>query len=351
MGDQTGTLRATRPGGDEKKQIDLPHIQPQYTAQTTEKNAHGRVSGSSATADRNGELIEAGPFENGYHFPPSHSLGQSLQLGARAFWKYCLTPLGFFVVLYGLLVVAWGGMLFLLLCNAAPAMCYPTCDDINSPRRVWVEWDSQIVNALFCVTGFGLAPWRFRDLYYLLGYRILKKTTALRRLAAIHRGWFRLAGSQHLAADVGPDNVEASAGTLPADSVPSPEKAIPNAPLTGMRSPPTSTWKLDFVIWANVLNTFLQCCLSGFMWGMNRYNRPSFAVGLFVGLAMVAAAAGGVMMLVEGNAVKRVEGVPVSKEDEERLAKDKELGIPHYNNIKDKKPKEKKTGPRRTKNV
>ncbi|KFY94778.1 hypothetical protein V498_03727 [Pseudogymnoascus sp. VKM F-4517 (FW-2822)] len=35
-------------------------------------------------------------------------------------------------------------------------MCHPTCDDINSPRRVWIEIDSQILNALFCVTGFGL---------------------------------------------------------------------------------------------------------------------------------------------------------------------------------------------------
>jgi hypothetical protein len=35
-----------------------------------------------------------------------------------AFWKYFTTPVGFLVTIYGLNIVAWGGMLFLLLCNA-----------------------------------------------------------------------------------------------------------------------------------------------------------------------------------------------------------------------------------------
>jgi len=48
------------------------------------------------------------------------------------------------------------------------------------------------------------------------------------------------------------------------------------------------------------------------------------------------------MMFFEGKKVKSIEGVPLSKEDEERLAKDKEMGVRHYNNIKDKKPKEPK---------
>ena len=285
------------------------------------------------------ERTTSGHFANGYHFPPRHSFGESLKLGAIAFGKYCLTPVGFFVVLYGLLVVAWGGMLFLLLCNAAPAMCYPTCDDINSPRRVWIEWDSQIVNALFCVTGFGLAPWRFRDLYYLLRYRILHDSIAFRRLAGIHRGWFRLPGSQQLSPEIGPDTVAGLQASTTRDSIPHPEDKIADAPLTGIRAPSTPVWKLDLVIWLFVWNTFLQCCLSGFMWGMNRYNRPSWAVGLFVALACVVAGAAGLIMFVEGKRVKSIEGVPVSQHDQERLARDKELGIPHYNNIKDKKPK------------
>lgn len=246
------------------------------------------------------------------------------------------------MVIYGLNVVAWGGMLFLLLCNASPAMCKPTCNDINSPRRIWIEIDSQILNALFCVTGFGTIPWRFRDLYYLLQYRIKKNEMGLRRLAGINRGWFRLAGSQDLPVELGPGDIETEFSNVSESSIPYPITKIPNAPLTGIRAPPTAMWKLDFVIWAMVWNTFLQTVLSGFMWGLNRYKRPSWSTGLFVALACIVAACGGIMAFVEGKHVKAIEGIPVSEKDQERLKRDRELGITHYNNIKDEKPKEKK---------
>ncbi|KAF4156481.1 hypothetical protein CNMCM6936_005873 [Aspergillus lentulus] len=77
-------------------------------------------------------------------------------------WQWLRTPLRILITLYGLNVGAWGGMLFLLLCNAAPAMCDPSCNDPDSPRQKWIEIDSQILNALFCIPGFGLAPWRMR---------------------------------------------------------------------------------------------------------------------------------------------------------------------------------------------
>lgn len=73
----------------------------------------------SATMSSNAEVPPAtAPYANGYHFPPSKNFGQSTKEGLIAFWNYFTTPLGFLVVLYGLNVVAWGGMLFLLLCNA-----------------------------------------------------------------------------------------------------------------------------------------------------------------------------------------------------------------------------------------
>ncbi|KAE8451266.1 hypothetical protein EG329_004431 [Mollisiaceae sp. DMI_Dod_QoI] len=281
------------------------------------------------------------PFDNGYQFPPKHKWTESTAIGLKAFWGFFITPLGFLVTIYGLNVVAWGGMLFLLLCNASPAMCKPTCNDINSPRRKWIEVDSQILNALFCVTGFGLIPWRFRDLYYLLQYRIMKNELGLRRLAGINRGWFRLAGSEDLSVELGPAEVEAGA-EVPESSIPFPIARTPNAPLTGIRAPPTKMWKLDFVIWTMVWNTFLQAVLSGFMWGLNRYNRPSWSTGLFVAMACIVAACGGIMSFVEGKHVKAIEGVPISEKDQERLKRDRELGITHYNNIKDEGPKEKK---------
>jgi hypothetical protein len=48
------------------------------------------------------------------------------------------------------------------------------------------------------------------------------------------------------------------------------------------------------------------------------------------------------MTFVESKKVKAIEGVPVSEKDQEKLIHDRELGIVHFNNIKDEKPKEPK---------
>ena len=298
----------------------------------------------------------------GYIPPPKLPWTQSTAIALKAFWKWFITPFGFFVTLYGLNVVAWGGMLFLLLCNASPAMChapvpneenrqkmgsaealslpgpyYFNCNDINSPRRVWIEIDSQILNALFCVTGFGLVPWRFRDLYYNLRYRFASskkqglegKMYGLRVLAGIHRGWFRLPGSETLDTTTSREyldhlskssqtpqtpstnDLEASVSSLPQHDLrlPLPLSKQPTNPITSIRAPPTAVWKMDFFIWCQCWNTFFQCCLCGFMWGQDRYDRPPWSTGLFVALACIIAGVGGVVSFVEGGRVKRVEGV------------------------------------------
>ncbi len=286
-------------------------------------------------------LAQTAPFDNGYQFPPKHTWTEATAIGLKAFWKFFITPIGFAVTIYGANVVAWGGMLFLLLCNASPAMCKPNCNDINSPRRIWIEIDSQILNALFCVTGFGTIPWRFRDLYYLMQYRIQKKEIGLRRLAGINRGWFRLKGSESLPVEQGPTEIGAAIGSIPESAVPFPIEKTPNPPLTGIRAPPTKLWKLDFVVWSMVWNTFFQAVLCGFMWGLNRYNRPSWSTGLFVALGCIIAACGGIASFIEGKHVKAIEGVSLSQKDLERLKQDKELGITHFNNINDEKPKDK----------
>ena len=264
-------------------------------------------------------------FPTGYRFPPKHTWGQATIIGLKAFWKFTITPLGFLIVIYGLNVVAWGGMLFLLLIGGGKALCHPTCSAINSPRRIWIEIDSQILNALFCVTGFGLIPWRFRDLYYLLKFRVRKDYDSLRRLAGYNKGWFRLAGSENI-----PVPALVHEGDIlddvPPEAIPIPESSTPEPPLTGVRAPPTKVWKLDFVIYFYVMNTFLQAVLSGFMWGFSRYTRPSWSTGLFVALACIVAAAAGLMSFLEGNKVKKIEGVPWSADDK-ILDAEKGVGI------------------------
>ncbi|KAK0711293.1 hypothetical protein B0H67DRAFT_646675 [Lasiosphaeris hirsuta] len=332
-------------------QLDGATAEKKLHQETVQPNLRASLSGAVASSDDATlatpvELSDlpkhTEPFENGYHFPPKYPWMEATKFNLAAFWKFFITPMGFFWTIYGLNVVAWGGMLFLLLCNASPAMCYPTCDDIDSPRRKWVEYDSQVLTALFCVTAFGLAPWRFRDLYYSLQYRLQGKQSGIRRLAGIHRGWFRLPGSQDLPVDVGPDNVPED---TPEQVIPIPESSIPNAPLTGVRAPATLVWKMDFVIWTMVLNTFAQCGLCGIMWGQNRYDRPGWSTGFLVAVGSIVAMVGGYVIFLEGKNVKSIEGVACSERDLKRLASDKELGIHHYNNIKDKKPKKKELDP------
>ncbi|MCJ1474922.1 hypothetical protein MMC13_003582 [Lambiella insularis] len=272
-----------------------------------------------------------GVYPNGYSFPPKHTWGEATLIGLKALGKFFITPLGFLIVLYGLNVVAWGGMLFLLLCNASSPMCYnpgiypgKDCNNIDSPRRVWVEIDSQILNSLFCVTGFGLIPWRFRDLYYLIKFRIMKQEDALRRLGGIHKSWFRLPGSENLPIKPASIAPEYSPEEESNPALPIPLSKTPPVPLTGVRAPATALWKLDYVILLFVLNTFLQAVLSGFMWGYNRYARPSWSTGLFVALACIVAAIAGIMQFTEGKKVKKVEGVPP---EVVKVVRDAEAGV------------------------
>jgi len=329
MSDQSyvkGPTKAKVPLTDMDRDSDLDSLDPR--PKRTSKNIktmlgespRGSISTTPHFTEKpapNGE----GVYPNGYSFPPKHTWGEATVIGLKAFGKFTITPLGFFIVLYGLNVVAWGGMLFLLLCNASAPMCYNAyfyegkdCNHINSPRRIWVEIDSQILNALFCVTGFGLIPWRFRDLYYLLKFRIMKQHDALRRLAGVHKSWFRLPGSDLLPVPASSSSLTRVTSAVEDErnpTVPLPLRHVPSPPLTGVRAPPTSLWKMDYVVWLFVLNTFLQAVLSGFMWGLNRIDRPSWSTGLFVGLACVVAAMAGIMQFTEGKKIKAVEGVPM----------------------------------------
>ncbi|KAL6708350.1 hypothetical protein ACN47E_003274 [Coniothyrium glycines] len=289
----------------EQDQDVAPAIEPKQSSETADQLSSERPQQAKRTP--------SGGYTNGYVPPPKLPWKRSFAIGAKGFWAWFTTPAGFLITIYGLNVVAWGGMLFLLLCNAAPAMCTPTCNDINSPRRKWIEYDSQILNALFCVTGFGLAPWRFRDLYWLGCWRFggsNRKDTGIRRLAGIHRGWYRLPGSDQL-----PDEADANQVDPQDLAVPIPVKSIPDPPPTGIRAPPTKGWKMDFVVWNNVWNTLFQIVLCFYMWHYNRIERPSWATGLFVALGCGVAGIAGIMMWHEGKNVKKVEGVPQGRKD------------------------------------
>lgn len=117
----TARQRGNSAGSSSTQQVltnEAPARRPTFPPVSEEPARDEKDGGSSPSAGREGpraEPADAAPFPNGYHFPPKHSFARSTALGLRAFLSYFLTPVGFIVTIYGLNVVAWGGMLFLLL--------------------------------------------------------------------------------------------------------------------------------------------------------------------------------------------------------------------------------------------
>lgn len=209
----------------------------------------------------------------------------------KIFFRWTLTPFGFVVTLYCAVVMAWSSMLLLLLCNLLPSMCkLPgdryACHDRDSPRRKWIEIDSQVLNALFCIPGFGVLPWRLREQYYALHYRLMneerdgreRKMYGLRRLAGLHSNWIRLPDLRTQDHDRNttkeldrPDQQHPTNSTGHLDEnpndlhLPLPTSKAPPDPMTCTRAPATAPWKIDLYIGCQTLNTLLQGCLCGFM--------------------------------------------------------------------------------------
>ena len=284
------------------------HRQPEYLLANSHTTQEMEML--SQTKD-SAEGLAPGHLEDGGHLYTNTSQSPTSKVAMAVDWVKDMTIFKAILIIYCLNVVAWGGMIFLLLCNAAPAMCHPTCDDINSPRRKWIEIDSQILNALFCVPAFGLAPRRSIEALRLLKHLSGRDLLALRRLAATYRAWFRLPGSQTVPVDIGPAEVESwlSQNTSLEDVVPYPSQSIPDTPLSRRRAMPTPLWKLEVMVGLNLMNTVFQAVLSGFMWGYNRHTRPSWSVGLFLCLAFAASIIAGVIGFTEEKRVKKIEGI------------------------------------------
>ncbi|KAL4887573.1 hypothetical protein BJY04DRAFT_212604 [Aspergillus karnatakaensis] len=210
-----------------------------------------------------------------------------------AAWKFICTPTGLFITIYGLNVIAWGAMLFFLLLNVGSMS--------KERKELWIEIDSQILNALFCLTSWGLAPWRIRDTYWLLVWRFgsgERSKESIRQLAKRNASWFRMRDGGH------GDGEEAS------DQVPL------RKTLTGRIAPATSSWKMDFVVVNMLLNSLFQVGMATFMWYYNKDNRPSFGVGLFIGLGCLSSLLAGVMSWWEGRKIKRIEGAGLQRDEE-----------------------------------
>lgn len=132
----------------------LPSVISRSNTRMARINSQGLSEGAKQIGDR--ESPSAGTEDTTEL--GKHGLAETVNNGFKAARKFVSFPTGFLITIYGLNVVAWGAMLFFLLLKTAPAMNHPDGGDADSsPRKIWLEIDSQILNALFCVTGFGLA--------------------------------------------------------------------------------------------------------------------------------------------------------------------------------------------------
>ncbi|GAM87288.1 hypothetical protein ANO11243_053100 [Dothideomycetidae sp. 11243] len=290
-----GTHKWHRPHMHRKKH----HAQHNDQVIHEEKGA-GVTSGSESDSD------SPGPVDK-----PKATLGATIKAGLIAAGNFILTPTGAFITIYGLNVVAWGAMLFFLLLKAAPAMDHPDNGDANSsPRKIWIEIDSQILNALFCLTSFGLAPWRFRDLWWCIQWRHrLGKDHgrhALFSLAARNASWFRMPTDMYEPSSEPATQSEPIDGPLP---------DFLTMPASGVRAPPTALWKLVLQVWLMVLNSLFQVGMAFMMWHFNRIDRPSWGAGLFIGLGCASSMFAGIISWWEGRKVKKIEGLIVPKKE------------------------------------
>ena len=184
---------------------------------------------------------------------------------------------------------------------------------------------------------------------------MFKKYDYFRRLAGHSRGWFRLPGSDKLEPLLGPPPVYNKKNPQKDDSppewseeeiaeleknpaVPLPATAMPPAPLTGVRAPPTKPIMIDVVVWMYVLNTVFQACLAGAMWGLNRFTRPSWVTGFLISIGCIVAIIAGIVVFREGKKIKKVEGIPV---EEREVGDDIEKGQEALGLGNDKKANEK----------
>lgn len=191
------------------------------------------------------------------------AIGYLLIEYAKLALKYVMTLKGFAVTLYFLLVIAFGGMLFLLLLNAAPAMSkvYGPDDKVHSPRQIWIEIDSQILNALFSITGLGLLPLRSRDLYFWIRGRYLQDSAKNKKILKIHSNWF----------------------------------------WDGF----TSDWKLLLVILLFIFNSIFQVLLCFVMWHFTRFNRPSWTTGTLIAVSFLCNIIAGIVMFWEARRIEK----------------------------------------------
>lgn len=87
-----------------------------------------------------------------------HSRRAKFRRGMRGFGRYVRQPVGFLITLYAFLLTFWGAAWVLFLIGWI---------GVGGRQAYFIEICDQILTALFCVVGIGMAPWRAIDTYHM----------------------------------------------------------------------------------------------------------------------------------------------------------------------------------------
>ncbi|KAF2442381.1 hypothetical protein P171DRAFT_433894 [Karstenula rhodostoma CBS 690.94] len=87
-----------------------------------------------------------------------HSRRARFRRSMRGFGRYVRKPVGFLITLYAFLLTFWGAAWVLFLIGWI---------GVGGRQAYFIEICDQILTALFCVVGIGLAPWRAIDTYHM----------------------------------------------------------------------------------------------------------------------------------------------------------------------------------------
>ncbi|KAF1959354.1 hypothetical protein CC80DRAFT_490305 [Byssothecium circinans] len=88
-----------------------------------------------------------------------HSRREKFKRGMRGFGRYIRKPLGFLVTLYAFLLFLFGLAWVLFLIGWI---------SVGGRQAYFIEICDQVLTALFCVVGIGMAPWRAIDTYHMI---------------------------------------------------------------------------------------------------------------------------------------------------------------------------------------
>ena len=239
---------------------------------------------------------------------------QKFRRAMSGLWVFLKTPMGIFAAIYGFLVVFSGAALVLFLAGWI---------DHGNNKDYWVEVFSQMVNALFTITGVGLIPWRVMDTYYIVRIAHYQHLTwRLRR----ERGMPKLADRHDIpsvarGADGQPLRMETEEHIYPPDAVLLPRQSDKLHELQTRLSKSQSWYRAHTtpthyafpislglaIVILNDLNSVFQCLLCGVMWGYATHykDRPAWTTGSLIPLSFLCGIGAGVLTWVGSERTKR----------------------------------------------